>query len=137
MTHADLPSSHGLIERGLGKSHAIWTIAMVGAVFALQSSVTALVLSPDALSFGSEATQVSQADAATTASNTKAQALNAASNLKMPVSDGAVGARASSSPASESAARGPAAVASNSLIAHHCGRASGYADGGGRNYRSF
>ena len=115
MTHADLPSSHGLIERGLGKSHAIWTIAMVGAVFALQSSVTALVLSPDALSFGSEATQVSQADAATTAGNTKAQALNAASNLKMPVSDGAVGARASSSPASESAARGPAAVASNSL----------------------
>ena len=78
MTHVDLSSSHGLIERGLGKSHAIWTIAMVGAVFALQSSVTALVLSPDALSFGSEATQVSQANAATTASNTKAQALKSA-----------------------------------------------------------
>ena len=88
---------------------------MVGAVFALQSSVTALVLSPDTLSFGSEATQVSQTNAATTASNTKAQALKAASNLKMPASDGADGARASSAPASESAARVPAAVASNSL----------------------
>jgi len=84
MTHPDIPSSHGLIERGLGNGHAFWTIAMVGAVLVLQSSVTALVLSPEPLSLDAEPTRASQTIASATTSENAAQPLKTASTLATP-----------------------------------------------------
>ena len=111
MTHPDIPSSHGLIERGLGNGHAFWTIAMVGAVLVLQSSVTALVLSPEPLSLDAEPTRASQAMASATTSENVAQSLKTASTLK--TSAGAQSSSAKSMSAESASAQSMSADSAN------------------------